>query len=146
MSGLLTHPPSQILLRSLRSLGLVTDPANDDEWPGFYNKHPGEPVELICIYDTTGTIQGKTHVDRESQIHDGIQIKARSIRAGDGYVKLNTILYHIDNLLRTEVTIDSSNYRIQAVTPTSPVISLGKDPEDHNCIHTLNVVMSVREF
>ena len=146
MSGILTHTPSEIVLQVLLTKQLVTEPSDDDEWPGFYNHHPIEPIDLVCVYDTAGKIQGKTHVDGETQSHDGFNIRVRSERTTDGYAKASIIFNKISPVTRYEIRIDSSVYRVQAITFTSPVFSLGKDPESESRLHTLNGVISVREL
>jgi Bacteriophage minor capsid protein len=145
MSGILTHTPSEILLQLLIMQGLVSEPSLDDEWPGFYNHHPVSPDDLVCVYDTAGTIQGKTHVDGETQSHDGFNIRIRSERTTDGFAKANMIYNKISPITRFELKVDTSIYRIQSITFTSPVFSLGKDPESESRLHTINGVISVRE-
>lgn len=152
MSGLLLHPPQRIIQQLLIDLGgLVTNPDDDDDWPCFYGSLPDVPDGAIVVADTTGKVEGREMVAGYLFEKHGIQIKVRSAGPVDGYVKSARILQSLTAVHNVETTVldeagtSSSDYRVQSLTPTSPVIKLGPEtPQSHRYVWTANYIVSVR--
>lgn len=153
MPGLLTLSPADVVRQLLIDLSAGSEP-NGDPWPIFASFEPDKPEvpdNIVTVYDTLGTISGRTHTDGETQEHHGIQVRVRSDSPVAGYAKAREIADKLDKqVLRTLVTIIIGGFgfawRVQSVTRTSDVIALGKEiPTSHRNVFVVNAIVSLRE-
>lgn len=154
MSGSLSHMPSDIILQLLVDKGDGTLPSANGIWPVFSTREPDKPDSIITIYDTTSKLEGRDHTSGEMVEHYGIQFRIRAADPNDGWRKANAIKTTIDtNTLRTVVSIAdttgtaTSSYRIQAITRTSGILSLGKEQSGKvkRNIFTINAIAAILE-
>lgn len=143
MSGTLTHSPAQILRKLLIDLGLAE---TTGDWTCYFSVAPDSPDKAVITFDTEGRVQGRTHVDGETQLAHGVQIQVRGTPAHEiGYARAMVIAVGLDGFSRATVTINAVSYLVQAVTRTSDVISLGIGDASRRRLFTINAVMSVRQ-
>jgi hypothetical protein len=142
MSGSLNHSPADILYHLFEDEGVVG--TMDPDWPGYVNNSPSDQLPNVIISDVTGTIRGKAHPISQTVEHYGIQIRTRA-EQNVSFRKANEILTFLDNIHRRVLPIEMSEYMIDAVTPTSGVIRVGKEqPGDYLFIYSLNVSASIQ--
>lgn len=147
MSGSLVHSPADIVRRALVTLGLGTLPTASGSWPIAVSQEPDTPDEAITLYDTSGRIDGRTHVDGEIQEFPGLQVRVRSANPVTGYTKAQAIAVALDQSIRlTNVTIGANVYKIYAITRTGTVNAIGKEIEtSKRNLFTINAVASIRQ-
>jgi hypothetical protein len=150
MSGLLNHTPAMVVRKLLRNLGYGTEPENNQAWPIYYSFFPDQPDNAIAIYDTTGRLEGRNHVDGETTIHHGIQVVVRSIGTdSNGRRKAEAIHHAFDSQVgHTNVSLTdeehTSTYGISAINNTTDVIPLPREsPTSQRRLYTLNAVVSM---
>lgn len=142
MSSELLTTPAGIIRQLMIDLSLGTD---DGVWRIYSGYQPDEVTDSICVYDTSGTIQGRTQFDGVTQGQDGIQVSVRANVANVGYLKAKAITTAFDTqVLRTLVTVDAGIYKIQAITLKSGINSLGREaPPTRRRIYTANFITSL---
>lgn len=153
MPGTLTYSPADVLRQLLVDLGHGTLPSSSSSWPAYCSTLADTPDNIICLIDTTGVHQGRKMVDGEVQERHGVQIFVRSARFIVGWTKARQVAVALDGVLRSAVTVSSTNYLIQAVTRSSGPIALGKETQDiegsntisKREIFSINCTVSVRE-
>jgi len=146
MPGTLTHSPADILRWCLIDLGHGTAPSDGLAWPVSVGGELATPDNAVTIYDTQGVGHGRTNPDRERQEHHGVQVRVRGINQLVGYQKARQIAIALDGEIElTPVVRDSSDFTIHAVTRTTDVIALGREPEGKRWIFTINAIASIRE-
>ena len=126
---MLLTTPALILATYIRAQGLMSIPADDDDWPLYVSYMPdssGVKTNSGAIYDASGKKDGRLMAGTVIQ-HYGVQIKIRSSVYTTGWAKLEAIatnLYTIDN---AEVTVSGEDYQICNVSRIEPIISLGNE-------------------
>lgn len=137
--------PCDILARHLQSLGLGTDPEDDDTWPLFASHMPTEPDEAIAVYDTVGFTQGRIQRTGDTVDKLGISVKVRGNDPVATYKKCNKILQSFDRDCKQKlVTIGDYTYRIHAVSRKTAVIpDRGKPKEETRSIYFVNALMTM---
>ena len=147
MSGNLTHPPAKIILQYLLDQALATQFDADSAWPVYLNYMPdGSDVVQNClaVYDTSGVIDGRLQYDGVFQEGHGVQIKIRAIDDNTCRNKANTIRNNFDTVvLRKIVTVDGTDYLLQAINRTSDILRLGPRKETNSREYTLNLIASI---
>ncbi len=143
--------PASIIAAYLieNEIGAMTDPSDRSNWPLYISHLPdGENVKTNAgaIYDTTG-IQDLRSMTGEGYQHPGIQIRIRSRNYETGYAKIENIANALDVVAWGIITIDSLEYRIQNVSRTSPIVSLGVETGTVRRFHfTINFLLTIREL
>lgn len=142
----LDHSPADILAAWLIAEGYGTRPSANGLWPIYVNFMPGGNNEAICVYDTVGTNDGRSHRDGELIEHPGIQIRFRANDHRTGYYKADTIAKEgLDTINQAPAVINSSNYLIQNAKRTGNINSLGEDPATRKRIFTVNALLTVSQ-
>ena len=143
-----THSPAKIMAEYLIliSLGSRVPTAPDplSAWPVYSCTFPETPNELISVYDTVGTIDGRIR-GGETIEHPGIQIRVRSETEAAARAKMKAIAAALDDLYRLSVTLEGTNYRIQSATRTS-ILPLGQDATKRRFGFTINALLTVKEI
>ncbi len=154
MSGALTNPPSKVVRQLMVDLSLGTLPSAKASWPISISQEmdsPNVPLDaspdaVITVYDTAGRITGRNMIDGVMQEHYGIQIRIRNANYQDAYTKAKAIQNAIDSSVsNAEVTVSSSVYLVAAITRTSSILSLGKEPTSRRNLLTINAVVAIRQ-
>lgn len=143
-----THSPAHILYQVFIDEGWGVDPGTDSDWQTFINVLPDDDSyrhNALCIYDTTGILDGRLHTSGETIVHPGLQIRCRGKTFAVARTKIAAIANSLDALLRKAVTIDATNYTIQAFNRTGDPLSLGNEEQDrHRRSHmTLNGTITI---
>lgn len=145
MSGQLSNSPAEIVYEWLLGEALIQSPTGTT-WPGFVNNNDERTEPYVVVMDTAGRLQGKLHAISETQEHFGVQIQVRAATQTAAYSKMSEIFAYLDAISRESVTIGAASYTLDAVTPTSPIIRVGKQqPEDYLNIVTANFVASIQQ-
>ena len=153
MTGSLSHSQADIVAQLLIDLGFGTDPTLDGIWPIYVTEEPNSPDNVITVYDTVGTSDGRTQFDGEMQEHHGILIRVRSTTYPIGRTKARAIAVGLDEtVLRDTVGVASvlgtgtAQYFVDSVSRKGDVISLGKEsPNSKRTIFTINATVTLRE-
>ena len=111
----MTKSPATILASYIRQESLMTDPADNTDWPLYISYFPDVKTEMGAIYDTSGKKLGRymtgTVVERF-----GITLKIRSKDYNTGWVKMEAIIARLDTIKNEEITVDGEDYIIQNVS------------------------------
>lgn len=152
MTGSLTFSPADVVAQLLIDLGLGTDPTESGDWPVFVSEEPDTPDDVITIYDTVGTREGRSQIDGEVQEHEGIQIRIRSTDYDTGHRKTDAIKVAVDiTTYRNTVGISSvlgtgtMQYFVQAISRISMTGGLKESPTSKRNVFTINAVVALRE-
>lgn len=145
MPQTLTHSPAQIVRQLLIDLGLGT--ASGD-WPVFYAMEPNAPDNVLTVFDTTGTDDGRSMVTGELFGHDGFQVRVRAKDHATGWLKADAIQTDFaESVSLRQVTVDSSSYLIHAITRIGNVLALGRQtPQSMRSIFTLNATVPLSQL
>ena len=131
-------------------LALMTRPSAGDAWPLYISHLPDNDnveTDAGAIYDTSGNKDGRLMIGPVIQ-HFGIQIRFRSRDYNTGFEKIEDVAASLDAILRATVIMDTEQYRIQNMTRTTPIISLGLEPEStkRRFLFTVNFIASIKEI
>lgn len=144
MSGSLDHSPAKITLDLMVLEGLAqrVDPVAPVDWMGFVNKGQVEkgPIafdfhvdKIITVYDTVGIVNSRYHYNGVYHESHGLQILLRLNEYDEaiGYSKAKSIQDHLDTqILRYDLTVGSTNYRVHSYNRTTDVIRLNTTMRD----------------
>jgi hypothetical protein len=151
MSGLLTHTVSQIIRQLLIDNELGSNSGNS--WPVYAVQEPDSPDNIITTYDTVGVSRGRFQIGGEIQEVHGIQIRIRSNDAQVGWKKSQDVKLNLSqSVLLTTVTVTdpegygtaTQDYIIYNISHRSGPLPIPDSDSDRK-IHTLNIVVTVRE-
>ena len=134
--------PAATIRKLLIDLGLGTASGS---WKIFVGFLPDQPDDAICVYDTTGKLDGRVMAGEQIE-HEGVQIRVRNRSYPDTWDKINTIATTLDTIKRTIVEISGSElYLIHNVSKTGSIMSLGIEERGSRRYHhfTLNVVLTM---
>jgi hypothetical protein len=151
MPGVLYHTPAEVTRRLLIARGLGADPPATP-WPIFTFNEPNRPDNLITIYDVAGRGNGWLHTpgfyEGESEEYWGIQLRIRSARDDDGWLKGKLIADAMDKDIHMEsVTFEGHTYCVHSYNRTTPTIPIGKEEAaTKRALFTLNALVSLRNF
>ena len=127
--GPTANSPAELLRASIIAGEFGTDPTDEEEWPVFVGHMPDEPDNAVCVYDTTGIMNGRIQSTGESIRHPGWQVRVRSSAHPTGYAKIASIRNHIDSIHREGIELSPYSYTIYAATLTGGVQALGQEAE-----------------
>jgi len=125
------------------------------QWPVYDSSEPDIPDNVITVYDTTGTEDGRAMVTGELFNHFGIQVRIRSKDHVTGWTKANTLRANLSEAAYQEtVTIDGVEYLIHAMSRFSNVLVLGKEVDEEaksgsrvskRSLFTFNCLVSLKQ-
>lgn len=146
MAGLLLHTPAEILRTLFVSLGLGVEPPSTP-WGMYSPSEPDSPDKVITVFNVEGVSHGFTMFG-ERQEHHGFQIRVRSLRPEEGFVKARAIAVAMDSTVYTDIVeISSTRYCVHSITRTSDVLDLGKEsPTSKRSIYVINGVASIKKL
>jgi len=134
------HPPAQIIAQLLRDIegDLLVDTV-DTKIPVFITDMPDSPDNLVTVYDTVGTRDGRV-LTGESIEHPGWQIRLRHTSYEKAYRQMGRIvdlldLVHNDviEFLRPIAGTNTSvlvRYEVQNMSRTSDILPLNTTVAD----------------
>lgn len=154
MANRLYHPPSKILQRLMVAVGLGTYPPASGtaatSWPIYSGKEPDKPDRVITIRTTTGLSQGREMVGGELLGPVGFQVRVRSIKEADGWVKADeirtTLSEEVSNYTLVVPDDPETVYAVQCVTGFGDVIDAGFEQGTERRLHTLNAFLTVTRY
>ncbi len=144
------HPPSRVLLQLLFDVAIVVDRREELKWQGFFQHLPPEGTyigpDCVVINDEAGNLEGRSQTTGKAVSHEGWQVRIRSKDNAEGWTKARQILEQFESVLRNQVSVDGTDYLIQAINRSTDVIPLGRDPETQRFNHTLNGTLTFRKI
>lgn len=132
----------------IERLAKMTDPSDRDDWPLYATRLPdGRNVKTNCgaIFDSSG-VQDQRSMTGEWPEHPGIQLRIRAENNEIGYAKIENVASALDEVYNGSITIGALEFEIQNVSRTSPVVSLGIEPEKRRVNFTVNFLLTIREL
>lgn len=148
MANALQHPHEKVVAALLVDLALGADPDAQPlgSWPVYTTDEPGEPDNVVTVFDTEGTGDGRAMPTGEAMHHPGIQVRVRAADPLTGYRKadeIRTAMAQSVNLYG--ITVGSTDYLVNCFARISQVRSLGKEsPSSRRRIFVINAVVSLR--
>jgi len=144
MSGDLNHSPAEIVQNLLVGEGVGTLPTSGGSWPIYESYERDSPDEVITVYDTSPTTSGRHHVNGETQLHYGVQVRVRSKSKPTGFSKAQDIQNELEEVQRDSITVDSSNYLVQAIHHQG-ILSIGiESGTTRRRLFTINALVTLR--
>jgi hypothetical protein len=146
MSGLLLHSPADVVARLLIALGQGVAPGAGTPWQIQADKEPSSPDNTITTYNTDGYIHGRTQVDGEYQVHEGVLVRVRATDSKVGATKAWAIANVIAKVVKNNsVRIDTSTYEVYNMNLKGQVIPLGVQPGTKRFLWTINATVAMRQ-
>lgn len=143
----MTHSPARVVREALKSLGVVVDGTS------FVDFMPDNQAISTCFYNTPGRLQGIERAKPDgapTQVRKpGIQVRVRSLasQAANAYDKIETLrIACLQQVRDFSLTIGSDPYRIESLTMTSDILTLGRDPSNQFASYTFNLVATIDQF
>lgn len=139
------YSPADITSRVLIALGVLSAPDDGLSWPCFVNGEPPDPDNIVTVYDTAGSDDGRSMIDGSVLGHYGINIRIRATKHTTGWNKARTIFDAISNdVYQHIVTIGAVSYLVWCFSKIGDILSVGKEPNSQRNIFTLNALISVK--
>ena len=129
MSDVTLHSPEQIVQQMLIDNGFGDTPGAAADWPVYYAHLPdAKGKQVIGVISTDGIKDGRIMRDN-IQDHEGIQVicRGKRLQQSPPQTKAREIAQYFDTLSRVTVSIDGTDYLVQAISRISPVLGLGLD-------------------
>lgn len=145
----MNHPASEVLRQLLldKALVEVTEGTPVKDWAAYLSFLPDgapAPDNAVAIYDTPGLTDGRIMKTGENIIHHGVQVKFRAKTYILGWRKANDVAQEFEKVLRRTVTVETSTYKVQAISQVGTILSLGVDEgTKRRDLFTLNVIVSL---
>lgn len=145
MSTALTHSPAHVVGQLLLDLGLGTDPDDGGAWPVHVATEPNSPNNVLTVYDTAGSSQGRSMIDGELFAFFGFQVRVRAKDHVTGWTKASAVRNALAEDVRlASVTVEGTEYLVWSVDGLGQVLALGKDrPPSDRFVFTLNGLLVV---
>lgn len=134
----MNHSPAEIVALELVARGFVSDPELETVWPCFSSVLPDEPADAVCVYNTTGVVQGREHRTGKTCESFGLTVMVRSTDESAGWLKAREVCEALDAIVRAVLKVDNDDYLIQGVHRVSGVIPLGGEQETGHRLFTIN--------
>lgn len=127
---------AEIVHQFLNDAGII-DLSGD--WPGYISFMPANPDQAVCIYDMTGSTDGRL-MDGTQIHHPGVQIQIRSTTYAIGWAKAAEITNALDGQIKTLVPVESDAvYILHNASRRGAIHAIGIDKEDRNRRHNFSV-------
>lgn len=145
-AGNLKHSPGHVVARLLAFLGVGTVPASPVQaWPAYVESTPTSPDNLITVYTTTGTSDGRSATDGEGFQHYGFMVRVRSSDHQTGWERADSIQRALERMLDVTVYIGSSAYFVHTIARIGDVIPVGAEEGSNRRLFTLNGTITIRQ-
>jgi hypothetical protein len=144
VSGRLDHSPGYVLRQMLVDLDIGTNPGGGGLWPVYSSREPGDPDEVITVYDTAGRDLGRGMPDGLRNELYGIQIRIRSATLAGAFAKAWQIAQSLDVLYLRAVLVAGQGYTVRHFARSGPPLAIGIDtPSTNRRLYTLNGLVSM---
>lgn len=138
------HSPAEVVQQMLIDMGIGTDITQNGTWPVASTTEPDEQDNVITVYDTQGTDDGRIMVDGTADVHHGIQVKIRAYDHKTGYVKAKEVRANLLTVLNRLVSLENNLYLVECLTKVGDVLVLGQDaPNSKRRAFTLNMTVPI---
>ena len=130
-------------------MGYGEAPSPAAVWPIYVGNEPDIPDDVMTVFKTSFTHQGRVHPSGEVQGRDGIQIRIRSADYATGDAKAMEIMIGLDeDLYQGVVTLKSNQYQIHSWSRSGGgLIRLGKQvPNTKRELFTINGTVLIRQL
>lgn len=137
--------PSRIVAEALIAKGVLNAyDAVNPTWPTYVEHHPDVPDQLVCVYNTQGTLEDPTF-EGDYGDKEGIQIKIRSTNRVAALDRARTIVLTTDDLVRELIVVAGYTYMIHVLHRTSGPFVLGPEQggERKRYIYTINYLATI---
>lgn len=145
---MIEHNGSQVLVPYLISKGVASTPGTNNPWPAYTNFLPEMPNEALCVFDTTGEIQGREMRGGAWLEKPGIQVMIRAMTNANGTNRGLKISNALKELYMFNVTLatPTKQYQIHSFQRTSPIYPLGQEEGGARLLYTLNGLITYGEL
>lgn len=148
MANTLLHPHEKVVANLLVDLSLGANPDTQPlgSWPVYATDEPGDPDNVVTVFDTEGTSDGRAMPTGEAMYHPGVQVRVRAADPLTGYKKADEIRRAMAQSVNLyAITVGSTAYLVNCFARISQVRSLGKEsPNSRRRIFVINAVVSLR--
>jgi len=133
--------PADVIRQLLLDLDLGTD---EGDWTVFVSFLPDVPDIALCVYDTSGKMDGRIMKTGEQIEHPGIQIMVRGTDHPTTWQKAKDITDSLDQVRRSLVALDSeSSYILHNVSRSGAIVPLGVETEGSKRRHLFSINATV---
>lgn len=148
----LLHSPATILQVWAVKNRLGSDPILSPdwkEWPVFVGSFPDTqkvPDKAICIYDTSGFLDGRCMRTGNVLVHEGINIRVRGTEDYDSqYLMARNLFEKLAKIRNDPVVVKTRGYRIKSFSHTTPIASVGETELRARKSFVLNGLVSITQ-
>ncbi len=115
-------------------------------WPVNADKEAGQPDNVLTVYATLGSDDGRSMIDGEKLRHPGLQVRVRSLVPKDGKAKAEYLRWALnEDAYNVTVALDSATYVLHCFARVGDVLSIGtEDAVSKRNLFTLNALASLR--
>ena len=143
---LAVSPASILAYYIINTLAKMTDPSDGSAFPLWISHMQDKPSNAGAIYDTSGILEQR-QMSGLVPIHQGIQIRIRTVRYETGYAKIEDIASALDEVFDETVEISPEEYVIQNISKTTPIIPLGIEVgTKRRFLFTINFLLTLRKI
>lgn len=142
----MTVSPALLLKAVFLQLGVVTElspPTVASAWPCYVGLLPDDPHSAIAIFDMGGAMDGRNQKTGEMFTHPGVHVQVRSQDYTLGYAQSCVLRDAMDSVKLAQVTVQSVEYQVDAVTRTSDVISMGQEREKRRSMFSIGAIVTI---
>jgi hypothetical protein len=112
-------------------------------WPVYVSVQPDAPTNVLTTFDTDSLLDGRYMRRKKYISHRGVQVRIRGINYPTGYAKAVQIRDTLQQANRESVELVGETWRIDNVSFTSDVLSIGQEPESRKDIFVINTRCSL---
>jgi len=150
MSLPLLHAVGKIVQKLFVDKGWGADPNARPlgPWPVSTAKEAGEPDNVLTVYTTAGTDDGRSMIDGERFRHHAVQVRIRALNPRDGEAKGEFISHALDeDAYQETVAVDAAIYEVHCFANVGPLLPLGtEDSASKRSLYTINAKVSLRRL
>ena len=144
----LLHSPAKVIQQMLIQMWQCGNPEGTPipQWPAYAGNEPDKPDDVVTVYNTQGTDDGRLMESGELMEHPGVTIRVRTGDEATGEMKALDMAWNLDQVKRREVVVVegsvSATYLMQNVRRTGgivpyPLVSSRRRAWNINCLLTL---------
>lgn len=142
MSLLTPAATCEIIGQLLLDLNQVTEPRLQKAWPVYLAAMPdGDRIrdDVLCVYDTTATLDGRLLEEGTVIEHPGWQVRVRGSKFRIARAKIVAVVKALDEYRGGNVVVEGVKYNIQNISRRSSILPLGLEENDRKRRSTFTV-------